>query len=75
MESEELSPESKEILKKYGVAEPKLEELPERERWLFKNPEHLEAVLKGIDQAKKGQFAKNPFVIDLNNLEDDEEED
>ena len=34
--------------------------VPQREEWLWKNAEALDAVTKGIEQAAKGQFAKNP---------------
>jgi hypothetical protein len=34
--------------------------IPEREVWLYKNPKALAAVRRGLDQARKGDVAKNP---------------
>jgi hypothetical protein len=33
--------------------------IPEREAWLYENPKALAAVRRGLDQARKGQVAKN----------------
>jgi hypothetical protein len=37
-----------------------LNEIPENERWLYKNKEALAAVTKGLAQAAKGEFGKDP---------------
>ena len=34
--------------------------LPEREAWLFSNPVARDRLLKGLEQARAGQFSKNP---------------
>jgi hypothetical protein len=34
--------------------------IPEREVWLYENPGALDAVRRGLDQARKGAVAKNP---------------
>ncbi len=33
--------------------------LPERESWLYENPRALASVRRGLNQARKGSFAKN----------------
>ncbi|MDZ4684588.1 MAG: hypothetical protein SH850_05815 [Planctomycetaceae bacterium] len=38
--------------------------IPEHEAWLYKNPAALEAVERGLAQAKARQFVENPPVID-----------
>ncbi len=47
--------------------------IPERELWLYQNPKALAAVLEGIEQAKNGEFAENPPVIDLSVLDEVDE--
>ena len=34
--------------------------IPEREAWLYKNPQALDAVRRGLSQAKAGEFSKSP---------------
>jgi hypothetical protein len=34
--------------------------VPEREAWLYKNPEALKSVLLGLSQAREGKFATSP---------------
>ena len=34
--------------------------IPEREAWLYENPQALASVRRGLDQARKGNVAKNP---------------
>ncbi len=36
------------------------EAVPARESWLYKNPEALEAVLDGLEQAKSGRTGSGP---------------
>ncbi|MEW6530421.1 MAG: hypothetical protein AB1473_06265 [Thermodesulfobacteriota bacterium] len=38
--------------------------IPEREMWLWQNPEARELVFRGIEQAKARQFAENPPDIE-----------
>jgi hypothetical protein len=38
--------------------------VPEREAWLYNNPEALKRVLLGLSQAREGKFATNPPDID-----------
>ncbi len=34
--------------------------IPAREKWLFKNPEALKSVLRGIEQARQGKVVSRP---------------
>lgn len=34
--------------------------IPEREAWLYENPQALASVRRGLDQARKGNVAKAP---------------
>jgi hypothetical protein len=34
--------------------------IPEREMWLYQNPEARETVFRGLEQARAGQFAESP---------------
>jgi hypothetical protein len=38
--------------------------IPEREMWLFQNPEAREMVFRGLEQAKARQFAESPPDLD-----------
>jgi len=38
--------------------------IPEREMWLWQNPEARDMVLRGLEQARAGQFAENPPDLD-----------
>jgi hypothetical protein len=38
--------------------------IPEREMWLWENPEARETVLRGLEQARTRQFAENPPDIE-----------
>ena len=49
--------------------------VPEREAWLFRNPEALASVYRGLEQARTGQTDDNPPDLDaddewLNEIED-----
>jgi hypothetical protein len=39
------------------------EAVPAREAWLFKNRKALAAVLVGLEQARKGEFAPPPELV------------
>lgn len=34
--------------------------IPEREMWLYQNPEARELLFRGLEQARAGQFAESP---------------
>ncbi|HVA48336.1 MAG TPA: hypothetical protein VNH11_18360 [Pirellulales bacterium] len=34
--------------------------IPEREAWLYRNPEAMAAVRRGLEQARNGEFSGNP---------------
>ncbi len=38
--------------------------IPEREMWLWENPEARDTVLSAIDRLKKGEFAEDPPDLD-----------
>ncbi len=46
------------------------EAVPSREAWLFKNRKALASVLKGLEQAHRGEFAASPELAP----EEDEDE-
>ncbi|MFH0824820.1 MAG: hypothetical protein V2B18_18870 [Pseudomonadota bacterium] len=51
------------IVEQVGETEIRLEiarVIPEREAWLYQNPEAKESLLKGLRQAKARQFSKSP---------------
>ncbi len=50
------------------------EVIPQKEAWLYKNKEALASVLKGLEQAKKGQFANDPINFDEDDWLDEDEE-
>jgi hypothetical protein len=49
--------------------------IPEREMWLWQNPEARDLVLRGLEQARARQFAENPPDIDADAEWADELED
>jgi hypothetical protein len=51
------------IIEQVGETELKLElarVIPEREAWVYQNPEAKESLLRGLRQAKARQFSKSP---------------
>jgi hypothetical protein len=51
------------IVEQIGETEIRLEiarVIPEREAWLYQNPEAKESLLRGLRQAKARQFSKSP---------------
>ncbi len=49
--------------------------VPQREAWLWSNPEALDSITKGIEQATKGQFTENPPDLQADQTLADELED
>ncbi len=39
---------------------PTLRRIPEREKWLFRNPEALSSVMQGLREAREGKCAEPP---------------
>lgn len=49
--------------------------VPAREVWLFQNREALASVVRGVEQAKRGEFGSFPsFASHVNEPDDDESE-
>ncbi len=46
--------------------------IPEREAWLYQNPEAKESVLKGLRQAKERHFSKSPPDLNADQALSDE---
>ncbi len=56
------------VFEKIGETEMRLElarVIPEREIWLYDNPETKEAVLGALERLKSGRFAASPPNIDV----------
>jgi hypothetical protein len=49
--------------------------IPEREMWLFKNPTALAMVLKGIEEARAGNFVPGPDLEAAAAMFPDDDED
>ena len=49
-----------EMVDEFEVRIRKVIAIPEREAWLWKNPEALGSVLIGLQEARAGQFVKGP---------------
>ena len=47
----------------------------EYESWLYKNPKALASVMRGIEQARKGQFSESPPDLDADQALADEDSD
>lgn len=45
--------------------------VPELESWLYNNPEALQMVMEGIEQAKNGQLIDGPNLEEMEKLADD----
>ena len=46
--------------------------IPKREAWLYKNPKALASVLRGLEQARKGEFVEPPKLApDEDDAEDE----
>lgn len=41
-----------------------LDAIPERERWVFRNPKVLASLMLGLEQARARKFSKNPPDLD-----------
>jgi hypothetical protein len=40
--------------------------IPAEQAWLFKNPQAMDLVRKGLDEARTGQFSTHPPVLSAN---------
>jgi len=66
------------IIEQFGEMEMKLElacVIPERERWLYDNPEAKAAVLRGLRQARERDFSESPPDLDADGALADQLED
>jgi hypothetical protein len=66
------------IIEQVGEMEMKLElacVIPERERWLYDNPEAKAAVLRGLRQARERDFSESPPDLDADGALVDQLED
>jgi hypothetical protein len=66
------------ILEQIGETEIKLElaaVIPERELWLYKNPETKSLLEIGLEQAKSKQFSSSPPDLDADQMLADQLED
>ena len=45
---------------KHAYRKPTLRRVPEREKWLFQNPEALSSVMRGLREMREGKRAEPP---------------
>ena len=50
------------VIDEFEIRIRKVVAIPEREIWLWKNPQALQSVLTGIEQARAGEFVEAPDI-------------